>query len=160
MSQPKHFLIGFGILITLFLVLKISLRPKPVPFVPPVGTITRTLGEQNFIKTQDNQTPAFVNASIEPGQTILVGTKGLVELSLDDYDPQGRKTQVIIYENSSFLITETFLGQKNKFSAKLLSGWIKVLIQNLSPQDQHEIQTENTEPTKITENTPKKQEYF
>ncbi|MBI2646836.1 MAG: hypothetical protein HYW85_07420, partial [Deltaproteobacteria bacterium] len=71
MLQPKHFLIGFGILIALFLLLKISLRPKVVPFIPPAGTITRTLGDQNFIKTQDSQIPAFVNFSIEPGQTIL-----------------------------------------------------------------------------------------
>ncbi len=115
-----------------------------VPSILSIGTIVRNLGSQNFIQVQGTQAPVFINSPLQLGQTLIVGPQGLVEVALDELDPQGRKTQIIIYENSSFLITETFLNQKNKFLAKLLSGWIKVMIQNLSSQDIHEIQTENT----------------
>ncbi|OGQ61515.1 MAG: hypothetical protein A3G92_07935 [Deltaproteobacteria bacterium RIFCSPLOWO2_12_FULL_38_8] len=148
MPKIKYIFLGLTLIFLLFFLIKIYFFKSPLePLVsstPPSATIVRLIGSENFIELENAKIPLFIGAPIDVGQKIIVGPHSLVELLCDEMEPSGKKTSLIIYENSSYILTETFLNQKNTFLATLLSGWIKVATQHLSSSDRHEIRTQNT----------------
>ena len=109
------------------------------PALKEAGTVTGIYGSQNFI----NQKSLSLGTVITLGQKITTGPSSSVEITFDSSDPKGRKTVLKIYENSEFLVEATFLTTPNKFLGKLLKGTIQSVIQNLLPQDHHEIISPN-----------------